>query len=109
LASHLRAYGFQAESYHAGKDRVDREMTQSKFINGSLRIIVATIAFGLGVNKSDVRGVIHFNLPKSIENYTQVRNQNYHNIIILFFVIITYLTNIILKKFIGNRKIWKRW
>ncbi|OUM68248.1 hypothetical protein PIROE2DRAFT_4128, partial [Piromyces sp. E2] len=71
LASHLRAYGFQAESYHAGKDRVDRDMTQSKFINGNLRIIVATIAFGLGVNKSDVRSVIHFNLPKSIENYTQ--------------------------------------
>ncbi|ORX72595.1 ATP-dependent DNA helicase, partial [Anaeromyces robustus] len=71
LASHLRAYGFQAESYHAGKDRIDREMTQKKFINGNLRIIVATIAFGLGVNKSDVRGVIHFNMPKSIENYTQ--------------------------------------
>ncbi|KAG4103258.1 ATP-dependent DNA helicase [Neocallimastix lanati (nom. inval.)] len=71
LASHLRAYGFQAESYHAGKDRVDREMTQNKFIKGNLRIIVATIAFGLGVNKPDVRGVIHFNMPKSIENYTQ--------------------------------------
>ncbi|ORX57724.1 ATP-dependent DNA helicase [Piromyces finnis] len=71
LASHLRAYGFQAESYHAGKSKIDREIIQSRFMNNNLRIIVATIAFGLGINKPDVRGVIHFNMPKSIEDYTQ--------------------------------------
>jgi len=60
-------------------------MTQNKFIKGNLRIIVATIAFGLGVNKPDVRGVIHFNMPKSIENYTQVCVYIHKKLIFFFF------------------------
>ena len=58
-------------AYHAGMSWSDREKVQSSFISGRIKVIVATIAFGMGLDKADVRGVIHFNLPKSIENYVQ--------------------------------------
>ncbi|ORX93962.1 P-loop containing nucleoside triphosphate hydrolase protein [Basidiobolus meristosporus CBS 931.73] len=71
LASQLRVRNFQADSYHAGKSASQRKTAQTNFMTGKLRILVATIAFGLGLNKLDVRSVIHFNLPKSMENYVQ--------------------------------------
>jgi ATP-dependent DNA helicase Q4 len=64
--------GLNAESYHAGKSPEERALIQRKFMEGRLRIIVATVAFGMGINKQDVRSVIHFSLPKSLENYIQV-------------------------------------
>ena len=60
-----------ASAYHAGLSYQERKRIQKSFINGKLRVIVATIAFGMGINKSDIDGIIHFSLPATIENYIQ--------------------------------------
>ncbi|XP_061598358.1 ATP-dependent DNA helicase Q4 [Cololabis saira] len=62
---------WQAESYHAGLSGSERRRVQNNFMCGELRIVVATVAFGMGLDKSDVRGIIHYNMPKSFENYVQ--------------------------------------
>ena len=59
------------DAYHAGLPEGIRTEVQRRFMNGQLRIVVATIAFGLGLDKSDVRGVVHYSLPRSIEHYVQ--------------------------------------
>ncbi|CCN47072.1 putative ATP-dependent DNA helicase recQ [Vibrio nigripulchritudo MADA3029] len=71
VANYLREYGINALAYHAGLKSEDRECIQHDFMTGAVPCIVATIAFGMGVDKSDIRRVIHFDLPKSIENYSQ--------------------------------------
>jgi RecQ family ATP-dependent DNA helicase len=71
VAQFLRIRQLEAESYHAGKSLDDRQRIQSNFLCGTLRILVATVAFGMGINKRDVAAVIHFCMPKSIENYVQ--------------------------------------
>ncbi len=71
LASSLRIHNIHAESYHAGKDPVERSVIQSRFMNSRLKVIVATISFGLGLNKSNVNAIIHCGLPRSIEEYVQ--------------------------------------
>ncbi|KAG5681743.1 hypothetical protein PVAND_011152 [Polypedilum vanderplanki] len=60
-----------AEAYHAGIVASRRRTIQKAFMCGELRIVVATIAFGMGINLSNIRGIIHFNMPKSFENYVQ--------------------------------------
>ncbi|XP_059205936.1 ATP-dependent DNA helicase Q4 isoform X2 [Centropristis striata] len=62
---------WQAESYHAGLSSSERRRVQNNFMCGELRIVVATVAFGMGLDKSDVRGIIHYNMPKSFESYVQ--------------------------------------
>ncbi|MFH1076136.1 MAG: RecQ family ATP-dependent DNA helicase [Pseudomonadota bacterium] len=57
--------------YHAGMDTAERERVQNEFLAGGIDCVVATIAFGMGIDKSDIRRVIHYDLPKSIENYSQ--------------------------------------
>ena len=69
-AAFLQA-GFRAAAYHAGMEAEDRERIQSAFLGGKLEIIVATIAFGMGIDKADVRTVVHTGLPGSIEGYYQ--------------------------------------
>lgn len=71
LAATLRRKGLSAAHYHAGMTREDRSDTQEAFMEGRTRIIVATIAFGMGIDKADVRMVIHFTLPHSLESYAQ--------------------------------------
>ncbi|KAI8915057.1 hypothetical protein BC831DRAFT_533071 [Entophlyctis helioformis] len=71
LAQYLRVRDMDADSYHAGKPPEQRDYVQSRFLLGKLRIIVATVAFGLGINKANVRSVIHYAMPKSLEDYTQ--------------------------------------
>ncbi|XP_072226828.1 ATP-dependent DNA helicase Q4 [Leuresthes tenuis] len=62
---------WQAEPYHAGLSGSERRRVQNNFMCGELRIVVATVAFGMGLDKSDVRGIIHYNMPKSFESYVQ--------------------------------------
>ena len=71
IAEHLTQYGIGAEAYHAGLPHEQREAIQRRFMGGQSNCIVATIAFGMGIDKSDIRNVVHFDLPKSIENYSQ--------------------------------------
>ncbi|WP_397450929.1 ATP-dependent DNA helicase RecQ [Pseudomonas sp. NA-150] len=71
IAAHLSQNGIAASAYHAGLPHEQRESIQHQFMGGRLNCIVATIAFGMGIDKSDIRNVVHFDLPKSIENYSQ--------------------------------------
>jgi len=71
LADKLKRDGFSAQPYHAGMTNEDRKECQELFAKDEVKIIVATIAFGMGINKSNVRFVIHADLPKNIESYYQ--------------------------------------
>ena len=71
LAEDLRDEGYAAAAYHAGLERNIKEKNQDKFLKDEIKIIVATIAFGMGINKSNVRFVVHVDLPKNIEGYYQ--------------------------------------
>ena len=71
LAAFLKREGFPARPYHAGLRDETRSACQEAFMSGDAPIITATIAFGMGIDKADIRRIIHYNLPKSLENYTQ--------------------------------------
>ena len=71
VATFLAKRGLPARAYHAGLRSELRREIQEGFMGGVIEIVVATIAFGMGVDKSNIRTVIHYNLPKSLENYTQ--------------------------------------
>lgn len=71
LAAKLQQFGYDAAYYHAGMSPQARNQIQEDFIHDRLNIICATIAFGMGINKSNIRWVIHFNLPKNIEGFYQ--------------------------------------
>lgn len=71
LAEKLSADGFKVLPYHAGLTTKQRETTQELFLRDEVQIVVATVAFGMGIDKSNVRWVVHYNLPKSIESFYQ--------------------------------------
>ncbi|MCP5045712.1 MAG: DNA helicase RecQ [bacterium] len=71
LSARLAAKGYSVRPYHAGLPEKDRKENQELFIRDDVQIIVATIAFGMGINKSNIRFVIHYDLPKNIESYYQ--------------------------------------
>ena len=71
VAERLQALGFDAKPYHAGMSTEERTATQDWFIASGDAIVVATIAFGMGIDKSDIRYVYHYNPPKSLENLSQ--------------------------------------
>jgi ATP-dependent DNA helicase RecQ len=71
VAEFLCTNSISAHPYHAGMENEVREEIQNKFMAGTLSCIVATIAFGMGIDKKDIRRIIHYDLPKSIENYSQ--------------------------------------
>ena len=71
IAQAINESGLHAVHYHAGLKDEAREQIQNRFMSGEVPIVVATIAFGMGIDKNNIRAVYHFNLPKSIENYVQ--------------------------------------
>ncbi|MCE1228392.1 MAG: ATP-dependent DNA helicase [Firmicutes bacterium] len=71
MATFLSEHGIRAQAYHAGLDAETRERTQEAFRRDDLDVVVATIAFGMGIDKSNVRFVIHRDMPKSLEGYSQ--------------------------------------
>ncbi|MGQ7242070.1 RecQ family ATP-dependent DNA helicase [Salinicola sp. V024] len=71
VAAAMAKQGFSVRAYHAGLDSETRDQIQRGFMSGEIPCIVATIAFGMGIDKGDIRNVIHYDLPKSIENYSQ--------------------------------------
>ncbi len=71
LSARLRINGFDAQPYHAGLDSGVRRSTQERFIRDELSVVVATIAFGMGIDKPNIRLLVHYDLPKSLEGYYQ--------------------------------------
>jgi len=71
ISQWLNQNGFHSEAYHAGLNSELREQIQERFMNSQTSCIVATIAFGMGIDKNNIRQIIHYDLPKSIENYAQ--------------------------------------
>lgn len=71
VASDLQLAGYQAECYHAGLSNEERSRVQEAFLKDDIQVVVATIAFGMGIDKSNVRWVIHYNLPANVESFYQ--------------------------------------
>lgn len=71
VTEQLRDAGFSAASYHAGLPAAQRQQVQEDFLRDDVRIIVATVAFGMGIDKSNIRYVVHYDIPKNIESYYQ--------------------------------------
>src|SRR5205085_8782833 len=71
VAAMLQSQGFSASAYHAGLSNEERKRRQEAFVRDDVRIMVATIAFGMGIDKPDVRFVVHYDTPKNLEGYYQ--------------------------------------
>lgn len=75
LADQLRKHGFKARNFHAGMKPEEKIDCQDAFMASSDQIVVATIAFGMGIDKADIRNIIHYDIPRSLEGYRSVSSQ----------------------------------
>ncbi|KAJ3218691.1 ATP-dependent DNA helicase sgs1 [Dinochytrium kinnereticum] len=82
VAKNLQKARVSAEYYHAGLEKMERRGIQEKWIKGTIKVIVATVAFGMGIDKPDVRFVIHFAFPQSLEGYYQETDKMSHDALI---------------------------
>jgi ATP-dependent DNA helicase Q4 len=71
VASYLSSNGIKSEAYHAGKSDEQRAYIQKQFTNNKVRVLCCTIAYSMGIDKADIQSVIHYDIPRSIENYVQ--------------------------------------
>lgn len=71
LTAKLKQAGIRCDAYHAGRDTTMRELVQTQFLKDNLQVVVATVAFGMGINKSNVRFVVHHDVPRSVEAFYQ--------------------------------------
>lgn len=71
LTQRLQSAGIKCDAYHAGRDTATREFVQTQFLKDDLQVVIATVAFGMGINKSNVRFVVHHDVPRSVESYYQ--------------------------------------
>jgi len=71
LAARLQEHGLRVEAYHGGKSAGERERAHLDFLSGKARVVVATVAFGMGIDKPDIRRVVHYGPPKTVEEYFQ--------------------------------------
>lgn len=94
-ADYLRDMGISADYYHAGQGKAERKTVQSAWLQGKIKVVCATIAYGMGINMPTVRFVIHLSLAKSLEGYYQV-----HLVSNAWFALIVV---------IGSWESWKRW
>lgn len=109
VAARLQSQGIEATFYHAGMGAKERSRTQEAFIKDEIPIVCATVAFGMGIDKSNVRWIIHYNLPQNIENYYQeigrAGRDGLKSDTLLFY---TYADVLLLRRFLeesGQRKI----
>ncbi len=109
IAEKLRQNGYKAKHYHAGMESNSRTKTQEEFLRDEIQIICATIAFGMGIDKSNVRWIIHYNMPKNIENYYQeigrAGRDNLPGDTLMFYSYNDYLTHVeMLQELTPDRK-----
>ena len=78
-SGHLEQHDWSVAHYHAGLGQSDRARIQKQWQEGSIVAVVATIAFGMGIDKSDIRWVMHYMLPSSLEGFAQVRQTTFNN------------------------------
>lgn len=100
MCQHLKTYGIKAAAYHGGMDKTSRENNQNLFLQDQVQVLVATNAFGMGIDKPNIRLIIHYNLPGSIEAYYQESGRAGRDGQISYCVLLGNKRDLIIQKFL---------